>query len=341
MFDFICIQDAESFGFSAENPTGKKGGGTGKECDKPRACMSVAAGEEVTLAEIDGPGRIEHIWIGGTISRHFILRMYWEGQKYPSVEAPLPAFFGWAYDENLVDADGQYPCLNSAMMLVAPAQGCNCYWPMPFKKHCRITLENRHTEDLTTYYMITGSRGKQPENAGYFHASYRQQHPVTPGRTYTVIDDIQGSGQFVGVSLATGINGTNTCWVEGEARMYIDGDVTPTMHYTGTEDYFCGSFAFGNDNCLHRYQTYSGAYVGMYAVLGNSRELYNCQQRFLMYRWHVADPIRFKSDFRMTLDNLGWTGPRYDDYSSVAYWYQQLPGVKLKSLPSDQELLMR
>lgn len=268
MFDFVSIKEAESFGFSAENPTGRKSGGTGKECDKPRACIGIAAGEEMTLAEIDGPGCIEHIWITGAVSRHFIFRIYWDGQENPSVEAPLPAFFGWAYDENFRDVDGRYPCLNSAMMMVAPAQGCNCYWPMPFKKHCRITLENRHTESLVIYYMITGSRGMQPENAGYFHASYRQQHPVTPGKTYTVIDGITGAGQFVGMSLAAGLNGTNACWVEGEARMYIDGDVTPTMHYTGTEDYFCGAYAFGNDNFLHRYQTYSGAYAGMYGRAG-------------------------------------------------------------------------
>jgi hypothetical protein len=340
MFDFLTVGKAESFGFSAENPTGVRGGGTGKDCDKPSAWLKVAYGETITLVEVDGPGRIEHIWMTGDLTHHFILRIYWDGQDHPSVETPVSAFFGWAYDQNFKTADGQYPTLNSVMMLLSPGMSGNCYWPMPFHKHCRITLENRGLEPQCVYYMIVGHRGAQPADAGYFHASYRQQHPVTAGKAYTVIDGIQGAGQFVGVTLAAGLNGPNTCWVEGEARMYLDGEKTPSLHYTGTEDYFCGSFAFGNDNCLHHYQTYSGAYVGMFAVCGDTREMYKGQQRFLLYRWHVADPIRFSTGFRMTLDNLGWSGPRYDDYTSVAYWYQTLPSIPLVPLPSDQQLDM-
>ncbi len=341
MFDFLSVTDAETFGFSPENPTGVKGGGTAKINDKPNPYYIVAPGQTITLAEVDGPGKIEHIWMGGAISHHMILRMYWDGQPYPSVEAPLSAFFGWAYDENYKTVEDKYPCLNSAMMLTCPSMGCNCYWPMPFDQHCRITLENRHTEPMYTYYTITGSRGPQPRQHGYFHASYRQAHPVPPDQAYTVIDGIQGAGQFVGVTLATGINGNNGCWVEGEARMYLDGDTTPTMHYTGTEDYFCGSYAFGNDHCLHKYQPYSGQYAGMYAVFGNTQEVYNNQQRFLLYRWHVADPIRFKQGFRMTLDNFHFDCPRYDDYTSVAYWYQTLPSAPLAPLPEDRAMLMR
>ena len=159
--------------------------------------------------------------------------------------------------------------------------------------------------------------------------------------SYTIIDGIQGKGQFVGVTLATGMNGNNTCWVEGEARMYIDDDKYPSIHYTGTEDYFCGSYGFGNDVQIKSYQTYSGIYSGMYAIYGDNREFYNGQQRFLLYRFHIADPIHFETGFRMTLDNLGWTGPRYDDYTSCAYWYQTLPSAPLKPLPSDKEMIMK
>ena len=124
--------------------------------------------------------------------------------------------------------------------------------------------------------------------------------------------------------------------------MYLDDDRYPSIHYTGTEDYFCGSYAFGNDILLKKYQTYSGLYAGMYAILGNDRtETYNGQQRFLLYRFHIQDPIHFNKNFRMTLDNLGWTGPRYDDYTSVAYWYQTLPAAPLKPLPSDEEMIMK
>lgn len=145
----------------------------------------------------------------------------------------------------------------------------------------------------------------------------------------------------MGVTLATGMNGNNTCWVEGEARMYIDDDKYPSIHYTGTEDYFCGSYGFGNDVQIKSYQTYSGLYSGMYAIYGDNREFYNGQQRFLLYRFHIVDPIHFETKFRMTLDNMGWTGPRYDDYTSCAYWYQTLPSAPLKPLPSDKEMIMK
>lgn len=111
--------------------------------------------------------------------------------------------------------------------------------------------------------------------------------------------------------------------------------------YTGTEDYFTGSYGFGNDICIKQYQTFSGHYSGLYAILGDSRQNYNGQQRFLLYRFHVPDPIHFDEDFRMTLDNLGWTGPRYDDYTSVAYWYQTLPMAPQRALPPDDEMCMR
>lgn len=153
--------------------------------------------------------------------------------------------------------------------------------------------------------------------------------------------EIQGRGCFAGLSLAVGVNGNNTCWVEGEAKMYLDGDAYPSLNYTGTEDYFCGAYGFGNDIALKQYQTFSGQYVGLYAILGNPREFYNAQQRFLLYRWHVPDPVYFEKDFRMTLDNLGWTGPRYDDYTSVAYWYLDAPAPLPDALPADKDMTMK
>ena len=145
----------------------------------------------------------------------------------------------------------------------------------------------------------------------------------------------------VGVTLATGMNGNNTCWVEGEAKMYIDDDQYPSMNYTGTEDYFCGSYGFGNDIILNNYQTFSGMYTGLFAIMGDNREFYNGQQRFLLYRFHEKDPVYFSKNFKMTIDNLGWTGPRYDDYTSVAYWYLEKPSKLAKELPSDEEMVMK
>ncbi len=344
--DYYLLSNAKTFAFSAENQIGTKSGGTrGGDCTKLSPNRKIEAGETVVLVDTDGPGMIQSIWFTGYVGHNLIMRIYWDNCEYPSVEAPISAFFGSAYDESFADVNNNYPVLNSAMLMVAPGRGLNCYFKMPFKKHCKITMENRGHEARWLYYIITGQYCDLPENIGYFHASYRQEHPVTPGRAYTVIDGIKGRGQFLGLTLAAGINGTNGCWVEGEARMYIDGDKYPSVHYTGTEDYFCGSYAFGKDIKLQKYQTYSGLYAGMYAVIGDTNGHYNEQQRFLLYRFHTPDPIHFESDFRMTLDNLGMVVDgeflkRYDDYTSVAYWYQDLPGNLLKALPSDREMFM-
>lgn len=336
------IKNRQSFGFSAENPTGQKNGGTkGKDCEKLRPCIQIAPGETVTLCDTDGPGMITHIWFTGYVGHSFVMRIYWENEEFPSVEAPISAFFGCAYDENFKDRDGNYIVLNSAKILTAPGRGFNSYWEMPFAKHCRITMENRGKKEETLYYMISGWYGEIPQDAGYFHAAYRQEHPVTKGRAYTIIDGIEGRGCFAGVTLATGMNGNNTCWVEGEAKMYIDDDQYPSMNYTGTEDYFCGSYGFGNDIILNRYQTFSGMYTGFFAIMGDNREFYNGQQRFLLYRFHEKDPVYFSKNFKMTIDNLGWTGPRYDDYTSVAYWYLEKPSKLAKELPSDEEMVMK
>lgn len=336
------IKNRQSFGFSAENPTGQKNGGTkGKDCEKLRPCIQIAPGETVTLCDTDGPGMITHIWFTGYVGHSFVMRIYWENEEFPSVEAPISAFFGCAYDENFKDRDGNYIVLNSAKILTAPGRGFNSYWEMPFAKHCRITMENRGKKEETLYYMISGWYGEIPRDAGYFHAAYRQEHPVTKGRAYTIIDGIEGRGCFAGLTLATGMNGNNTCWVEGEAKMYIDDDQYPSMNYTGTEDYFCGSYGFGNDIILNRYQTFSGMYTGLFAIMGDNREFYNGQQRFLLYRFHEKDPVYFSKNFKMTIDNLGWTGPRYDDYTSVAYWYLEKPSKLAKELPSDEEMVMK
>ena len=127
--------------------------------------------------------------------------------------------------------------------------------------------------------------------------------------------------------------------------MYIDGDTYPTLNYTGTEDYFAGSFSFENDVDLMRYGTYSGLYAGMYAILGNTSERYNSQQRFLLYRWHEKDPVYFHASFRMTIDNGTYSDwgdvPRYDDFTSVAFWYLRKPmGVPYR-LPTHFEMKMR
>nr|MCR5262660.1 DUF2961 domain-containing protein [Clostridiales bacterium] len=254
------LHDRETFMFTAENPTAARNGGSKEgDCSKPSAFVEIAPGQTVTIADAAGPGVITHIWVG-QVSRSVILRVYWDGAESPSVEAPLSAFFGRAYDENVLDVDGRYTYLNSALLLDAPASAVNAYFEMPFRRRCLMTLENRSGENKIIFYAVSGWRGEIPASAGYFHAVYRQEKPVTKGRAYTVLDVSGGKGRFLGMTLAAGMNGTNSCWVEGETKIYLDGDVYPTLNYTGTEDYFCGAYAFGNDSVSHRYQTYSGLY---------------------------------------------------------------------------------
>jgi hypothetical protein len=350
--------ERSSFGFSPENPTGKRNGGSrGKDCEKLHPCIQIDPGECAVLADAEGPGALTHIWMTGYTGHSFILRIYWDNKEYPSVEAPISAFFGMAYDENWTDRDGRYPCYQSAALSVNPGRGYNSYFLMPFQKHCRVTVENRCNEPRTLYYMIEGFQGRcafEPTTpiyirnsfdadgdgqGWYFHAAYHQEHPVVKGKAFTALDIHDAEGFFAGITLAVGINGNNTCFVEGEPKIYIDGDICPTINYTGTEDYFGGAYGFGNDIEQHRYQTFSGLYQGLYAILGNNQEQYNQQQRFLFYRFHLTDPVWFHRSFRMTFDSLGWTGPRYDDYTSVAYWYQTTPG-ETAQLPSDSSMVM-
>ena len=197
------LKNRTTFAFSAENPTGTRNGGTrGKDCEKLNAKISIKPGETVSLCDIDGEGIISHMWFTGYIGHSFIIRIFWENNEFPSVEAPISAFFGCAYDENFSDSDGKYPVLNSSLILVAPGRGYNSYFEMPFKKHCKITMENRGAKDASLYYMITGWLGELPENIGYFHAAYNQEHPVQKSRSYTVLDGVNGRGRFLGVTLA-------------------------------------------------------------------------------------------------------------------------------------------
>ena len=336
------IRQRESFGFSAENPTGTREGGThAKDCEKLRPCIDIEPGETVVLCDTDGPGMITHIWFTGYVGHSFVMRIYWDNEEFPSVEAPISAFFGCAYDENFKDRDGKYVVLNAATMLTAPGRGYNSYWEMPFYKHCKITMENRGEQKQTLFYMISGWHGEIPEDSGYFHAVYRQEHPVQKGRSYTVLDNVEGPGMFAGVCFSSGMNGNNTCWVEGEIKMYIDGAKYPSMNYTGTEDYFCGSYNFENQK-THQYQEFTTPYAGMHQVI-RPDGLYRAVTAFGLYRWHILDPVRFEKDLKVTIQDLGWRHDgRYNnqksDISSTTFWYQAEPHAKFPALPSKDDL---
>ena len=348
-YDFTCLSNARTFAFSPENPDGKVSGGSqGTYLEKCRPLIFIEPGETINIMDTDGPGIIESMWFGGFTPWDFVIRIYWDHQEYPSVESPMSAFLGYPFYNHVTDVNGNFPTLNSAMFLVTPCRGMNSYWKMPFKKHCRITVENRHPSQRTKiHYTIIGEYRELPENSLYFCASYRQARPVPQDREYTVIDGIKGAGHFAGLTLGIGLAGASGCWSEGEPKMYIDGEKYPSINYTGLEDYFGGSFNFGDcDPAMGHYQTYSGLYMGMYALFGGaggkeSRST-NMMPRVMLYRWHQPDPIRFTKEFKMTLQSINFSPygnqVRHDDYVTVAYWYQTLPTSPLAPLPSPGEV---
>ena len=340
--DLFRKSDCVSRSISAENFTGEKGKGgmategTGASCArelgqgwKVSPSVNIAPGETFTLADIEGPGMIRHIWIVDSCNqnRRLVLRMYWDGSETPSVEAPMGDFFA--------SADYQdYAPLSSLAVCVGPKRGFNCYWEMPFYSRCRVTLENIHTQTITVYYQIDYVLGELPAGCGYFHAQFRRVNPLPYKEVYTILDNVHGKGQYVGTYLFWGVNNTGW-WGEGEIKFYLDGDKEfPTICGTGTEDYFGGAYNFDIGG---KYQEFCTPYSGLAKVI-RPDGLYRSQTRFSLYRWHICDPVYFDSDIRVTIQALGWReGGRYlplqDDISSVCFWYQDSTDDHFPVLP--------
>jgi hypothetical protein len=347
MGNLARLSDAKTRSISPENFTGEKGQGgmatdgtgAGPARDlgqgwKVSPSVVIQAGETFTLADINGPGAIQQIWMTPTGTwRHSILRIYWDDQKIPSVECPVGDFFamGW----------GEYAPLSSLAVCVNPGSAFNCYWEMPFRKRCRITMTNIAEQDMVLYYQINYTLTDVPEDNGYFHAQFRRVNPLPYKDVYTILDGVEGRGQYVGTYMAWGVN-NNGWWGEGEIKFYMDGDETfPTLCGTGTEDYFCGSYNFENQR-THEYEAFTTPYAGLHQII-RPNGLYRSQQRFGLYRWHILDPIRFRRDLRVTMQALGWRAdrrylPLQDDIASVAYWYQTLPTEPFPPLPTRDEL---
>ena len=207
---------------------------------------------------------------------------------------------------------------------------------MPFRKKAKITLENLDAQDMVLYYQVNYTLTDVPADAAYFHAQFRRVHNLAPKSMYTILDGVQGKGHYVGTYLAWEVHSPGG-WGEGEIKFYMDGDREfPTICGTGTEDYFCGSYNFENQE-THRYQTFSTPYTGLAQVLP-PEIAYRPGQRFGLYRWHIPDPVRFQTELKVAIQALGWqSGGRYlpleDDIASVAFWYQSEPHVKFPALP--------
>ena len=354
MSNIYRLSDAKTRSISPENFNGAKGGGgkatTGTGAGPSRELgkgwkvspsVVIKSKTVYTVAEIEGTGSVQHIWMTPTGNwRYSILRFYWDDETTPSVEVPVGDFFGMGW--------GQYSPLQSLAVCVNPGSAFNCYWPMPFRKKCRITMENIDDVDMVLYYQVDYILTDVPDDAAYFHAQFRRINPLPYKQDYVLVDSIRGRGQYVGTYIAWGVH-SDGWWGEGEIKFFMDGDTDyPTICGTGTEDYFCGSYDFDTHKKneanvdVSDYTPFSSPYSGLIqAIKGDGH--YNVSQRFGLYRWHIRDPIRFKKNLRVTIQALGWrSGGRYlplqDDIASTAFWYQAGPHGPFPKLPSKDGL---
>ncbi|HEV2529843.1 MAG TPA: glycoside hydrolase family 172 protein [Thermomicrobiales bacterium] len=345
------LSDARTRSISAENFDGSKGGGArategtgaiaGRELGqgwKISPSIDIGPNEHRDIAVIDGPGAIQHIWltVHPTHWRRLVIRMWWDDEETPSVEVPIGDFFcnGW----------GERCNISALPIAVNPAGGFNCYWEMPFRKRARISVENLTGDPIHGfYYQVTYTLTEVPDDCAYLHAQWRRSNPVE-GAEHTLLDGVQGQGQYVGTYLAWQVNSTGW-WGEGELKWYMDGDDDfPTICGTGTEDYFGGAWNF--EHPRGEYGVYSTPYLGMPQVILPDG-LYRSQTRFGMYRFHVPDPIRFAEDLKVTVQALGWRSqldgkirylPLKDDVASTVWWYQAEPHAPFPELPSANDL---
>jgi hypothetical protein len=285
-------------------------------------------GEKITIMDVKGAGIINHIWItiappAQELNRNdIILRMYWDGNSFPSVESPIGPFFGNGWNEayNFV----------SVPLSVTPGWGKSyvCYFAMPFAKGARIEIENQTGKNIASFYFNINytEMAQLPENSGRFHAWFN--HEVTQalpggenewgllGQTGTnkygkdnyLFADIKGKGQFVGVNYY--VNCPSTMWYgEGDEMVFIDGDSLPTLNGTGTEDFFNTSW------CPK--ELLSHPYFGYPRVNEETGWLGHTH----LYRFFISDPVYFDKSCRFTIEH-GHNNNLTLDLASVAYWYQ-------------------
>lgn len=337
------LSNNKSRAINAENPNGERGGG-GKASSnlgasrKGSPCITLKSGETAVLGEINSTGIIQHIWItvtdhtdtGYFVLRDLVLRMYWDGEEAPSVESPLGDFFCCGFAKGCT--------VNSMPIVVNPTRGLNSYFPMPFKKGAKITIENQHDSDIGGFFFQIDYClcDELPEETGYFHAQWHREKITKLKEDYVIVDNIKGKGQYIGTYMALSTL-ERYWWGEGEVKFYMDGDKEyPTICGTGTEDYFGGAWSFATQNQgLTVENTYCTAFMGYpyYSRIDDSHHndyhLNDCPTMRGFYRWHIMDPICFQEKLKVTIQQIGVCHKglfeRQDDVSTVAYWYQLEP----------------
>ncbi len=302
------------------------------DLDKNGDAKSIEPGQSLTLGELEGPGVITHFWC--TISaddlfygRSLVLRIYWDGLDKPSVEAPLGDFFGVGH--------GAWTSYTSMPVSVTSnGRAHTCYWRMPFRKSARVTVTNESNAfkcDSFYYYLDWQKSDLLSDDSTYFHAQYRQSAPAEPG-DYTILE-ATGQGQYVGTVYS--VHQMENGWFgEGDDRFYIDGEESPSLRGTGTEDYFNDAWGF---------RSFSTPFYGVPLFEG-----YFAGDRVSAYRWHLNDPVAFKRSLKVAIEHkgsiftdqileLGGCIERQDWISSVAFWYQQPPAGSAQPWPPAKE----
>lgn len=359
MSNIAKIQYVDSRSISAENPDGKRGfgGQASGELGKGRkgkAYLDLEPDKETTIADIKGPGVINHIWItvqdsspkGEFVLRDLVLRMYWDNSEKPSVEVPIGDFFCCGFSTKCQ--------VNSLPIVVAPYGGFNCFFPLPFRKRARITVENQHGGLIhaffyTVNYSLTD---KIDDDCGYFHAQWRRTKYSSLKEDHVVLD-INGKGHYVGTYIAW--TALERYWYgEGEFKFFIDDDTEyPTICGTGVEDYVGGAWGFYEKNdygVVSRDETtYCTPYMGYpyHSCVSGTKEIYGYDGMPVhgLYRWHIVDPICFKKRLKVTVQQIGHNGDhlfeRADDVATVAYWYQTTINQDFPPLPDKNYRLPR
>jgi hypothetical protein len=315
---------------------------TGKNADR----VYIEPGGTYVLADIAGAGCIRHIWLTARNTepeylRRLVLRAWWEGESQPSIESPLGDFFGvgharvsnyWSLPLNMVTGGSVQASTRAAM---------NCFFPMPYSRHARVAIRNDGKETAALYFYVDYEEyDTLPPAALRFHAHWRRENPTPPsveikernitmaqvgeianldGKNNYVILDARGHGHYVGCNLSVDhINPVpNFSWFgEGDDMIFIDGDTTPTLSGTGTEDYFCMAFDFPSGQVSMPYHGVS--------LAGQTEGIEAYSGKWTMYRFHIEDPMQFQKSIRVTIEH-GHANVHADDYSSVAYWYQSEP----------------
>ena len=308
---------------------------------------TIAPGETLTILDEPGPGIITHIWFTFASDEMYhlkkiVIRMYWDGEPTPSVEAPIGDFFGLGL--------GEYFTYQSLPLSAAPNHAVNSYFPMPFQKHARITIENEGKQKLDALYYNIDCQAyakSLPADTLYFHAQYRQASPNKGltgdwkdngdprqndpknlnGEKNYVWMEATGRGHFVGVTMSV-LQNQDFWWGEGDDMFFVDGAKEPAITGTGTEDYFLGAYDFGGKP--FSYLLYGAPVVGEEKAGSRSS----------VYRFHLDSPIPFTKSFKATIEH-GHANGRSDNYFSVAYWYQSEPHAPSPTLPQVEDRLPR